>query len=357
MSKQPERIDEKRRELLAAMGALALGADLTPLRAQESVSLRFLCPNGALVQSVVDGFAKAGGKIDVEAYADAPAIYPKVAAKDANYDIIVAPERVVARMIFADLLQNIDGKLVPNLKNLDPAFTNAAFDPGRRFSVAYAWGTVGVGYRRSALGVEPGSWKWIFDSDRYAGRISWLSGPELTLGCALKYQGHSVNTLQLSELDAAAELLKRQRPHVTHLTATEAGDLLLSREADVVLARNAEISRARARDPDIDYVVPGEGSLLLQYCLCIPRRAAHAKEAHAFIDYLLRPEVGAEVARTLRFATPITAARAALPETERNDPVTYPDDQIIARSEIMNYRGERVISRFEQAWQSINAKA
>jgi spermidine/putrescine transport system substrate-binding protein len=356
MSNQPERIDEKRRQLLAAMGALALGADLRPLRAEESVSLRFLCPQGALVQSVLDSFTKAGAKIDVEVYADAPAIYPKVAAKDAPYDVIVAPERVVARMIFANLLQNIDGKLVPNLKNLDPAFTNAAFDPGRRYSVAYAWGTVGVGYRRSVLGVEPGSWKWIFDSDRYAGRIGWLSDPELTLGCALKYQGHSVNTLQLSELDAAAALLKQQRPRVTHLAATEAGELLLARDVDLVLARNGEISRARARDPDIDYVIPGEGSLLLQYCLCIPRRATHAREAHAFIDYLLRPEVAAEVARTLRFATPIAAARAALPEAERNDPVTYPDDQIIARSEIMNYRGERVISRFEQAWQSINAK-
>jgi spermidine/putrescine transport system substrate-binding protein len=123
------------------------------------------------------------------------------------------------------------------------------------------------------------------------------------------------------------------------------------------MARNGEISRVRARDPDIDYVVPGEGSLLLQYCLCIPRRAQHPNEAHALIDYLLEPQVGAEIARTLRYATPITAARAALPEEERNDPVTYPDDQIIARSEIINYRGERVISRYEKAWQSINAKA
>src|SRR5262245_44765210 len=156
MSDRCESIDEQRRQLLAGMGALALGFDLAPLRAQESVSLKFLCPQGALVQSALDGFAKAGARIDVEVYPDAPAIYPKVAARDAAYDVVVAPERVIARMIFANLLQNIDTKLVPNLKNIDPAFANAKFDPGRRFSVAYAWGTIGVGYRRSVLGVEPG---------------------------------------------------------------------------------------------------------------------------------------------------------------------------------------------------------
>ena len=357
MSDRHESIDERRRQLLAGMGALALGFDLTPLRAQTNVSLRFLCPQGALVQSALDGFAKTGARVDVEVYPDAPAIFPKVAARNAAYDVVVAPERVIARMIFANLLQNIDGKLVPNLKNIDAAFANANFDPGRRYSVAYAWGTIGVGYRRSVLGVEPGSWKWMFDSDRYAGRISWLNDPELTIGCALKYQRHSVNTLDKAELDAAIQLLEGQRPRVAQLTATEAGELLLARKADLVLARNGEISRARAQDPDIDYVVPGEGSLLLQYCLCIPRRAQHPNEAHALIDYLLEPQVGAQIARTLRYATPIAAARAALPEAERNDPVTYPDDEIIARSEIVNYRGERVISKYEKAWQSINARA
>jgi spermidine/putrescine transport system substrate-binding protein len=122
------------------------------------VSLRFLCPQGALVQSALDGFAKSGARVDVEVYPDAPAIYPKVAARDAAYDVIVAPERVVARLIFANLLQDIDSKLVPNLKNIDPAFANANFDPGRRHSVAYAWGTVG-GYGARARG-RTCSWKW-----------------------------------------------------------------------------------------------------------------------------------------------------------------------------------------------------
>jgi spermidine/putrescine transport system substrate-binding protein len=130
MSNRHESIDERRRQLLAGMGALALGFDLAPLRAQANVSLRFLCPQGTLVQSALDGFAKSGAKVEVEVYPDAPAIFPKVAARDAALDVVVAPERVVARMIFANLLQNIDGKLVPNLKNIDPAFRQREFRSG-----------------------------------------------------------------------------------------------------------------------------------------------------------------------------------------------------------------------------------
>jgi spermidine/putrescine-binding protein len=121
------------------------------------------------------------------------------------------------------------------------------------------------------------------------------------------------------------------------------------------MARNGEISRVRARDPDIDYVVPGEGSLLLQYCLCIPRRVSTPTKRMRS-STICRSASRCEIPRTLRYATPITAARAALPEGAQRSR-TYPDDQIIARSEIINYRGERVISRYEKACQSINAKA
>src|SRR5262245_12863482 len=123
MSVRREPIDERRRALLAAMGAFALGFELAPARAAERVPLRMRFAQGAVVPPAVTALAaQGGGEVTVDLYADAPALYPKVQAADATYDVVVAAERVVARMIFANLLQNIDPKLVPNLRNIDAAF-------------------------------------------------------------------------------------------------------------------------------------------------------------------------------------------------------------------------------------------
>jgi spermidine/putrescine transport system substrate-binding protein len=343
-------IDPSRRSLLAGAGALALALALPRARAQERVKLSFLSPRGVLPETALAGFSAAADiDVAVEPYTDAAGVFDKVRTAKGTRDLLVAPDRIVSRMIFANLLQKIDPSLIPNLHNLDAAFTNAKFDPGRRYSVAYLWATLGVGYRRSAVDAEPASWKWLLDSERYAGRIALPADPQLTLRIALKYLGQSVNTLDRTQLDAATELLRKQRPRIARFTSLEVAESLLGREFDLVIARNGDIARARERDPDIGFVVPQEGSILLQDCLCILRET-HAREAHALIDYLLREDVGQAIAHELRYATPNAAARKALPAAERDDPVVYPPQEVLDRCEIVEYRGERVIQAYERAW-------
>ena len=348
-------MDSSRRRLLAGMGALALGLGLPAARAQERVKLRFLSGRGLLPESALAGFgAAANTDVAVEPYTDAAGVYDKIRAKEAARDLIVAPDRVVQRLIFGNLLQKIDPSLIPNLRNLDTAFTNANFDPGRNHSVAYLWGTLGIGYRRSAVEGEPDTWKLLFDSDRYAGRIALPNDPQVTLRLAVKYLGQSVNTLDRSQIEAAAELLRKQRPRISRFTSTEVAGSLAAREVDLVIARNGDIARAHDQDPDIAFVVPREGTLLVQDCLCIPQDAPHPREAHALIDYLLRSDVGQSIAHSLRYATPNAAARAALPESERDDPTVYPPADVLARCEIAAYQGERPIQFYERLWQRVH---
>jgi spermidine/putrescine transport system substrate-binding protein len=352
MTRRPP-IDRSRRSLLAGTGALALalGLRLPRARAQDRVTLAFLSARGLLPESALAGFSAAGNAdVAIEPYTDAAGVFEKVRTGKATHDLIVAPDRIVSRLIFANLLEKIDHSLIPNLRNLDTAFTNAKFDPGRNHSVAYLWGTLGIGYRRSAVDAEPASWKWLFDSNRYARRIALPADPQITLRLALKYLGQSVNTLDRTQLDAATELVRKQRPLISRFTSSEVAESLLAKEFDLVVARNGDIARARDRDPDIAFAVPQEGTVLVQDCLCIPRAAPHAREAHSLIDYLLRADVGQSIAHELRYATPNAAARAALPEAERDDPVVYPSQQVLQNAEIVEYRGERVIQAYERAW-------
>ena len=346
----------ERRSVLAGIGALALGNLISPARAQQPAKLRVLS-NKALPEHAFAPFTKETGiVVETEALPDTPAFYARVHTSPAGaYDLLVASDRFVARMVFANLLHPLDASAIPNVANLDAAFRNAAFDSGRRFSVACLWGMLGVGFRRSAVANPPDSWQWLLDSDRYAGRIAWIEDPQLTLSVALRYLGHSANTLTSADIDAATALLQRQRPRVARLSADGAA-LLASRVVDLAIARNGDVARVAEQDPDIAWSAPREGLLLMQDCFCIPRGASNPGESHRLIDFLLRADAGAELALSLHYATPNAAARATLPAELSTDAVIYPPADVLSRAEIATYRGERVIQLYERAWQRINAK-
>jgi spermidine/putrescine transport system substrate-binding protein len=288
---------------------------------------------------------------------DTPALYARVQEMaPGSCDLLVTPDRFVARMVFANLLHPIDAQAIANLANLDAAFRNAAFDPGRRFSVACLWGMVGVGFRRSAVTDPTEGWGPLLDSDRHAGRIGWLEDPQLMLSIALRHLGHSVNTLANADIEAATRLLERQRPRVAALAADGAA-LLSARSVDLAVARNGDLARAAEHDPDLAWIAPGEGLLLVQDCFCIPRGATRAEDAHRLIDFFLRADAGAELARSTHYATPNAAARATLPEELRADAVIYPSSDVLGRAEIPAYRGERMLQIYERAWQRVNAHA
>lgn len=344
-----------RRGFLAGLGAVAIGLRLLPAAAiaGETAGLRMLGRSGASPDaSLLDAFAKeAGATVAVDAIHDTPAFFDTL--REGGYDIVVASDRFVPRLLFADLLQPLERKLIPNLSHIDPAFANARFDAGRRHSVAYLWGTYGIGYRRAAVDAPPASWRWLLDSDRHAGRLALPDDPQLALQVALMYLGHPPDTLDTRQIEAATALLRTQRPRIARFAADDAAAPLREGAVDLALVRNGDVVRARAAGAELDFVVPEEGSLLWQDCLCIPRGSTRKREAHALIDFLLRPDTGARVARDAGCATPNAAARAALPEAMRTDPAVYPPEEVLARCATSTYRGELALKLYERSWREI----
>ena len=182
-----------RRSFLAGTGAVAAGLAFRPNSALAAGTLNFYNWDTYIGETTLADFTAATG-IDVQydLYADNDELFAKLKQGNPGYDLIVPTNDFVERMIQADMIVPLDHSKIPNMTNIDPNFTNPAFDPGRKFSMPYMWGSIGIGYRKSVVGDPPDSWSWLYTSDKYAGRIAMLGDGGTVFQMAMKLMGKSL---------------------------------------------------------------------------------------------------------------------------------------------------------------------
>ena len=347
-----------RRRFLAGAGAAAAGLSILPQAALagEAPRLNFYNWDTYIGETTLADFrARTGISVRMDLYADNDELFARLKAGNPGYDVIVPTNDFVERMVAAGMLMPLDHAAIPNMANIEPAFRDAAFDPGRRHSVPYMWGTMGIGYRKSRCDGVPDSWRWLYDSDRYSGRCALLSEAGAVLGAAFKYLGRPLNTADPGVIEAAERLIVAQKPHLKLFAPDNGQDLLLSGEVDIAMEWNGDMLQAMAEDDDLSYAVPREGSILWEDALAIPQGAPHPENAHAFIDFILEAEAGAAIAEAIRYATPNAAAKALLPADYRDNPAIFPSAETLAACEPALYRGPEAARLYEAAWARIRA--
>ena len=346
-----------RRGMLKGTAALGITLSLPKgLRAKEEKKVNFYNWDTYIGETTLEDFTKATGiEVQYDLYADNDELFAKLKAGNPGYDVIVPTNDYVERMIEAGMLMELDHSKIPNIKNIDPVFMEAVYDPGRRYSLPYMWGTIGIGYRKSAVDEVPDSWKWLYDSDKYSGRIALLSDGGTVLQMALKYMGKSLNDWSDENIEAAVELLIKQKPHIVAFAPDNGQDLLLAGEADLVQEWNGDILQAMEEDDDLSYVVPKEGGLRWEDCLCIPKGAPHVENAHALINFIHDAKVNAAIAEYILYATPNRAAREYLSEAYLSNPAIFPPDDVLARCEVSVYPGAEVTRKIDEAWTRVKA--
>ncbi len=347
-----------RRSLLAGTGAVAAGLTFGPKFSWgvEEPKLNFYNWDTYIGETTLGDFKKAAGiDVTMDLFADNDELFAKLKEGNPGYDLIVPTNDYVERMITAKMLLPINHGLITNFKNIDPAFQDAQFDPGRKYSLPYMWGTQGIGYRKSAVSAPPDSWKALLDSDEYSGRIALLGDSVSVLGAALKYLGHSWNSEDPGQIKQAEALIIKQKPHIKTFADDNGQDLLLSGEVDLTMEWNGDILQVMEEDDDISYVVPKEGGNLWQDCLCVPSGAPHPENAHKFMNYILDAEAGAAIADFIYYATPNKAARALLSDDYNKNPAIFPSEATLARCEPGIYLGEQVQRIRDEAWTRVLA--
>jgi spermidine/putrescine transport system substrate-binding protein len=347
-----------RRSFLAALGASAAGIRFAPglAFAQEAPELNFYNWDTYIGENTLDDFRKASGiSVTMDLFADNDELFAKLKGGNPGYDVIVPTNDYVERMITAGMLVPLELDRIPNIDNIDPTFRDAAFDPGRKYSLPYMWGTIGIGYRKSRVDAVPDTWKWLFDSDRYARKIALMGDAPTVIQMGMKYLGYPLNDTDPAHIKQVEEMLIRQKPNVLVFAEDNGQDLLLSGEVDVVMEWNGDILQVMEEDDDIGYVVPTEGGLLWQDCLCIPTGAPHPENAHTFINYILDAEAGAEIADFIQYATPNAAARKLLDADYNTNPAIFPPRETIERCEVATYNGPEYTRMIDEAYTRIMA--
>jgi len=289
-------------------------------------------------------------RVNVDLYDSNEAILAKVQAGNAGYDVVCPSNYVIQILQRQGLLQALDRSALPHLENTDPRFLDRDFDRGNRFSVPYVWGTTGIGYVKSKAG-KVDSWGALWDP-RFKGRILMLDDGREALGAALKWKGGSYNATDPASLRLAEQLLIQQKPLVRAYNSSNFEDILLSRDVWVAQGWNGQFAKAIEADPDLDYVVPREGSGMFIDSLAIPAGAPHPELAHAFIDFTLEADIAAEICRTMRYSTTNRAAMPLLPESIRRSPAIFPPGDVLDRTETIQDLGEATLL-YDRAWTEV----
>ncbi len=289
--------------------------------------------------TLADFKAATGVEVRMSLFGNNDELFSKLRAGNPGYDIIVPSNEFVQRLAVSDLLQPIDHARIPNFANVLPQFRDVPFDPGRRLSMPYTWLVMGIGYRKSRVDGVPDSWQWLFDSDRYKGRIGLFAESDDLIRLGAKYLGASINGVTPEMTARVTDMLIRQKPHVRVFHHDEGQDLLAAGDIDLVVEYNGDMAQVMAEDDDIGFVVPREGTIINTDCLCIPKGAPRPDNAHAFINHVLGAEAGAEIADTIRYPTPNGAALALMPADYRDNPVIFPPADVLALSEYGSFEG------------------
>jgi spermidine/putrescine transport system substrate-binding protein len=353
-----------RRSLLTAFGAAAIGVSFSacsqpgaaPASGGEEPKLNFYNWDTYIGETTLADFKAANGvDVNMSLFATNDELFAKLKAGNPGFDVIVPSNEFVSRMTEAKLIQALDHSKIPNLKNIDPSFMNPDYDPSRKMSAPYTWLVLGIGYRKSKVKGVPDSWKWLFDSDAYKGKIALLSESADLIRLAAKYKGHSVNNIPPEMIAEIEKMLIRQKPFVKAFHEDNGQDMLLSGEVDLVLEYNGDIAQIMTEDPDIGFVVPKEGSLINSDNLCIPVGAPRPNNAHAFINYLLDAEAGKKISETILYPTPNAAAKALMPESYRNNPAIFPPADVMAKCEYGAFEGAEKASLYEEVVTRVRA--
>ena len=294
-----------------------------------------------------------GIEVQYDLYANLEEMFAKFQAGNPGYDVIFPSDYMIETMIAADMLVELDRSKIPNFKNVDPNFLNPSFDPGCKYNVPYFWGSCGIGYRKSKVG-EVDSWKILLEDDKHSGRMALLADQRFVMGVALLYLGYSANTTNQDEINAARDLLIKAKKHLKGFVPDSGQDMLISGDIDVVMEWNGDVLKVMEEDDDLTYVIPKEGTVIWVDGVCIPKGAPHMENAYTFLNHLADPQVNAEVANTIHYATTNKSAREFVVKEDLENPAIYAPDEVVKRSQALADVGD-ALPLYDAAWTEIQA--
>jgi spermidine/putrescine transport system substrate-binding protein len=278
-------------------------------------------------QDVIDGFTKDTGiKVHYETYASNEEMLSKLLAGASNYDLIQPSEYTVEALIQKHKLAAIDWSVVPNIKNIDPAFLHMGFDPQQQFSVPWMTGTVGIVVNTDKVKQPIRGFRDVFQA-RYKNRIVVVNDNREIVTWAMESSGIPINDVTKPNLLKIKPLLASWIPLIKVYDSDSPKTPLINGDCDLGIVWSGEAALCWQQDHKFQYVLPAEGAHQFVDSLCIPTTAAHKQEAEKFLNYILRPQVSKLISDKFPYTNPNAEARKLLSPEQLQNPASYPKPQ------------------------------
>ncbi len=323
----------------------ATAGDLGPLEKRLNLYLW----SDYLADDTISNFEREFGvKVTIDTYESNEEMAAKLLAGATGYDLVL-PSTYLFPLLFAkNLIAPLERTYLGNWPNIAPLFQDPAWDPSSAHSVPWGWGTTGIAFRRDLVGPRPDSWG-VFLDPRYRAKMTMLDDHRDVIGSFLRYRGRSLNSVDPAELAQAKADAIAAKPNLkAYVSAAVKGQLIAG---DVWIAQlwSGDAAQAMAEQPEIEFVVPKEGSMIFADGLVMLKSAPHKRAAHEFLNYVLRPEVAAAIADKTGYGTPNLAA---LPLTKSKIP--YPNADELNRLEFQTDLG-RGAELWDRLWTEIKS--
>lgn len=301
---------------------------------------------------------ETGIHVIYEEYETNEIMYPKIQSGAIAYDVVCPSDYMIQRMIENDLLAEINFDNVPNIKYIDSTYLNQArqFDPENKYSVPYLFGTVGILYNKTMVDEPVDSWSILWD-EKYTGNILMQDSVRDAFGITLKYLGYSLNSTDLDELEAAKQMLIKQKPLVQAYVIDQVRDKMIGNEAALGVIYSGEALYTQTENSDLEYVIPKEGSNLWIDSWAIPKNAEHKENAEAFINFLCRPDIAKMNYDYTTYSIPNSEGRKLIEDEQlRNSQITFPSPEELVNCETFQFLGDDNDALYNRLWREVKSK-
>lgn len=306
-------------------------------------------------QSVIDRFEEETGiRVNYTNFEANEEMLAKLETSDGgDYDIVIASDYIIKIAADEGLVKEIDKEKVPNYENIDPVFQNFFYDPENTMTVPYGPGIPLLVYDPSMVSCEITGYESLWDPS-LEDSVALMDSERVVMGMALKTMGESFNTEDLDVIRAAGDKLMELAPNVRVLSQNQTQDYLLSGEVNAAFLFTSQVVLALADNPELEVVYPEEGLGFGVDAAFIPANAPNSDNAHAFLNFILDGEVGAEVSQQTYYLCPNKAAYEFLPEEFQKSLVISTDD--IPNGEFIQDVGAEATALHEEIWTEFKAK-
>lgn len=336
---------------LSSCGWTLANVKSTPTIQEDTDTLYIFTWAGYTDEDLLDRFYQETGiRVIADVFDSNEAMLAKVQAGGAAaYSIIYPSDYMVDKMRDLDLLTKLDHSLLLGIDDLFPQFLDPVYDPGGNYSVPISWGTTGLIYNSSLLKEAPEDWDYLWEHrEQLSKRMTLLEDQREVIGAALRKLGYSYNTTDADYVRQAYEDLLILMPFVASLTNYNWRSQMLTGDLKLAMCYSSDAAEIAPENEDLRYITPASGSSLWTDTLVIPKAAPNVQGAYKWINFMLQPDIAAEVVERLSFATASISAYKRLPEELRDDPTLFPPESVISSCESLAPLGdfEEVYDRY-----------